>query len=145
MEERERTTATRWLRTSLRDAPLEQVEQIISDLPAERQKAVAAAAGHEYLKARSDYETEERDRTPAERKEREAAGEALTQKVREASGGFAALGIAGHMEQALEELQELDSFTAENLRPIIDLHAAIGNELVVKAAMVDLEFDLQEV
>lgn len=130
---------------TLRDAPLEQVEQIISDLPRDRQKAIGAAAGNEYLKARTELESEERDMPPHERKEREAAAEVLSQKAREASGGFAALGIHGHLEQALEELQELEAFTAESLRPIIDIYAAIGQELLVKAAMVDLELDLQEV
>ncbi len=35
----------------LRDAPLEQVEHALTQLPPERQKAIAAAAGHEHLKA----------------------------------------------------------------------------------------------
>lgn len=132
----------------LRDAPLEQVEQVISELPRERQRAVAAAAGNEYLKARQDYDEEEKRLSIADRKERQATSEVLTQKVREASGGFASLGIAGHIDQATEELRELvadSSLTAETLRIVLAADAAWREELQVAAAMVGLEIDLQEV
>jgi hypothetical protein len=96
-------------RTVLREAPLEQVEQIIAALPKERQQAIAAAAGHEYLKARQEQDEAERHRTPAEVRERLEARESLTKPVRQAVGGFASLGIVGHLEQATEELRELNA------------------------------------
>lgn len=96
-------------RKVLRDAPLEQVEQLVAGLPAERQQAIAAAAGHGYLKARQEQDEQERRRTPAERREREQARESLTRPIRQATGGFASLGIVGHLEQATEELRELNA------------------------------------
>lgn len=133
---------------TLRDAPMEQVEQIIADLPAERQKAVAAAAGHGYLKARVELEDEERNRTPAQRKEREAAADALADSGRKATAGFATLGIAGHIEQATDELTELvadASLSPETLQVVLRADAAWRHELQVAAAMVGLEVDLAEV
>jgi hypothetical protein len=46
-------------RKILREAPLEQVEQIIDELPAERKQAVAAAAGDSYAKARQEHNERE--------------------------------------------------------------------------------------
>jgi hypothetical protein len=91
----------------LKTAPLEQVEQIIAALPAERQQAIAGAAGNAYHAARQDYRETERSLTPTQRKEREAAGRQLAQPAKNAAAGFAALGIVGHLEQATEELREL--------------------------------------
>lgn len=110
----------------LREAPMEQVEQIVATLPPERQKAIAAAAGHGYLGARQDYDEAERRRTPEDRREQAEARERLTRPVRQASGDFAALGIAAHLEQAIEELRELvadASLTpqaARRIRPLLD-------------------------
>lgn len=94
-------------RRVLRDAPLEQVESLINDLPPERQQAIAAAAGHAYSKARREHDEAEAQLTPEQRREREEARERLSRSSRQATGTFAALGIVGHIEQATEELHEL--------------------------------------
>lgn len=91
----------------LREAPLEQVEQIVESLPRERQQAIAAAAGDAYLGARQQHDEHERSLTRDERREREQAGEQLARPARRAVGDFASLGIAEHLEQAVEELHEL--------------------------------------
>ena len=133
-------------RRVLRDAPLEQVEQIIGELPPERQRAVAASAGHKYLSARQDLAEEEHRRTPAERKEREAAGQAITEAGRKATAGFLSLGIAGHLEQATEELREIvadSSITPGNLEPITNALRNFLSEYEVACAMAGLESDLQ--
>jgi len=74
----------------LADAPLETVERIVSELSPERKRALAAAAGNEYLKARQDYEEKEARLTPSERKEREAAAGHMTASALKATAGFAA-------------------------------------------------------
>jgi hypothetical protein len=130
---------------TLREAPLEQIEQLISTLPKDRQQAIGAAAGNEYLKARQNYDETERNLTGAERKEREAASESLTQKVREATGGFLSLGIAAHIEQATEELRELDAPTEETMRIISVALTDLCQEFQVKAAMVGLDYERIEV
>src|SRR5262249_25019365 len=91
---------TKGARKVLREAPLEQVERIIDELPPERQSAIAAAAGSAYHGARQEYEREERDRTPAERSERRAAADLITEPVRKAQAPFQTLGIVAHIEQA---------------------------------------------
>lgn len=132
----------------LKDAPLEQIEQIIAGLPEDRQRAVAAAAGNEYLKARQDYDEDERRQTPAQRKEREAAGEKLAQAGKEAAGGFASLSIAEHIEQAADELAEWiadGSVTSTNIKPLLAANKKWLEELHVAIAMAGLEADLLEV
>lgn len=100
---------TRDARRVLREAPIEHVEHIIDQLPPERKRAVAAAAGNSYLKARQDYDEEERSLSHAERAEREIAQDAITKSARTATAGFTALGIIGHLEQATDELRELNN------------------------------------
>jgi len=127
----------RGARTILRDAPLEQVERIISDLPPERQQAIGAAAGNAYMKARQQYEDTERNMTPAERKEREAVVSEVGRSARQLGAGFTALGIVGHIEQATEEMEELNADHAltpalieqieEALKPLhVELEVAKG-------------------
>jgi hypothetical protein len=63
----------------------------------------------------------------------------LTQPVRQAMAGFAALGIVGHLEQATEELHELvadSSLTPAAWRPIEEAFARLLEEARVAAAMV---------
>lgn len=111
----------RGTRRLLRDAPMEQVEQIVAQLPPERQKQIAAAAGHGYLGARVAHEEAERQVTPAQEREREEAKERLAKPARQAVGAFSALGIVLHLEQATEEIRELQadaSLTPEMARKI---------------------------
>jgi hypothetical protein len=126
----------------LRHAPLEQVERVIEKLPSARKQAIAASAGHSYHQARREYDEAEARLTPAQRKEREASAEAVTQPVRRAVAGFAALDIVGHLEQATEELRELvgdASVTKQLLRQIEKAHADWCDELEVARGMAGLE------
>lgn len=123
-------------------APMEDIEHVISSLPPERVQQVAAAAGNAYHQARVEYAENERNLTPRERSEREAAGEALTEPVRKAAAGFTTLGIVGHLEQATDELHELTSdgsLTPKLVRQILRAKDAFESELSVAAALVGLE------
>jgi hypothetical protein len=111
----------RQTRQILRDAPMEQVEQIIDTLPRERQQAIAAAAGHGYMKARQEQDEADQRRTPAEQRERDEARDSLTRPIRQATSTFTSLGIVGHLEQATEELRELTadaSLTSQVMRRV---------------------------
>lgn len=126
----------------LAEQPLEQVEQLIAGLPRDRQEAIGAAAGNTYLQARQDYREEKERMTPAERKEREAAGDAIIRPVREAAGGFASLGIAAHIEQATDDLRELvsdASLTREHITAIEEALDAFITEFQVARGMVGLD------
>jgi len=126
----------------LREAPLEQIEQIIDELPPSRRQAVAAAVGHGYAKARQEYDEEEARKTPAQRDEEQRAALALTQPIRKAMGGFAALGIIGHLEQATEEIRELNadaSMTPELAKGIDRVLAALTRELKFSFQLLGIE------
>lgn len=132
----------------LREAPLEQVESLIDALSDERKRAVAAAAGDAYLKARQDYDEEEQRKTPAQRKSEEAAASAITEAGKKAAGGFLSLGIAGHIEQATEELRELvadGSVTPQSLEFVTTALRALLQEYEVACAMVGLDSELEAV
>lgn len=94
-------------RKLLREGSLEEVEQMIAELPSERKQAIAAAAGHAYSQARRDHDEAARNRTPEEEEARQHARQDSTRSARQAVGTFTALGIVGHLEQATEELREL--------------------------------------
>lgn len=128
-------------RKVFREAPMEQVEQILGSLPKERRQQVAAAAGHGYSKARVEYDEKERNLTQHERQQREMAAERLSKPIRQATAGFKALGIVGHLEQATEELQELvadDSVTDLLLKQIEQAMSAFATEMEVARGMAGL-------
>lgn len=107
------------------DLPQEQVERVVAELPKQQRQALGAAAGQPYLAARQEYDEQEGRLTERERRERDEAVNRATQQTRELSGGFAALGIAGHLNQATEELNELAadaSVTKKQLREIEQAH-----------------------
>ena len=71
--------------------------------------------------------------TPAQRKEREAITAEVGRQARSMAAGFTSLGIVGHIEQATEELQELNSdasLTPEMIEQI---------ERALKPLLVELE------
>jgi transposase len=127
----------------IKSAPLEQVEQIISNLPRERRNQIGAAFGDRYSKRRAEFEERERNLTPAQRKEREAAAEALTRPVRQALAHFAVpLKVVPLLEEATETLQELiadQSLTPKLMREIDKADAEWRTELEVARAMAGLE------
>lgn len=117
----------------LREAPLEQVEQIVGSLPKERQQAIAAAAGHGYLQAQQERAERRNDDAPRDTR-RQATAQAVTT--------FAALGITGHLEQATEELRELTadaSLTPTAMRGIERAHTAWVEALDFARAMTGEE------
>jgi hypothetical protein len=112
-------------RKLLAEAPAEQVERLISELPRERQRQIGAAAGNEYLRASQDAREERGRRTFAEQDEIDRAGEQITRPIRQAVAGFTSMGIAQHLEQAADDLHELaadQSLTAEAMAPIERAH-----------------------
>jgi hypothetical protein len=131
-------TATRKV---LREAPMEQVEQMIAELPKERQQAIAAAAGSGYDGARLKENERVKNLTPAEQKEIEAAKAGITDPIDKALGGFATLGVVGHIEQATEDLSQMvadNAVTAESIYRIDQAHDLFVTELEVAKAMAGL-------
>lgn len=129
-------------RQVLREAPLEQIEQIISELPANRRQAILASAGSDYHRERERQDEKERFLSDRERKEREATGAAIDTHTQKLMGGFTSLSISGHIDQATEELHELVSshaLTKETWQPIDLSIDALLEEAAVAAAMVGLE------
>lgn len=125
----------------LREAPLEQVEQIIDSLPEDRKLAVAAAAGSGYHKERLKENERVKNLTPAEKKEIEAAKAGITGPIDKALGGFTTLGVVGHIEQATEDLSEMiatNAITAESIYRIDQAHDLFVTELEVARAMAGL-------
>lgn len=119
------------------EQPLEHVERIIDQLPPERKRAVAAAAGHAYLKARQDFDEHEASLTPAQKKEREAAAETITHPIRRAVSAFTSMSVAQHLAQAKEDLREIidgGGPTQEQFTQIESEYVAFGEELEVARA-----------
>lgn len=143
----ERTDAARTKRT-LREAPLEQVEQIISELPAERQQAIAAATGHDYASALQKRDEFKRNMTEAERQEVVGAQEAITQPARKVLDAIGVPLVVSLVQQATEELREMVSrqtLTAEQWKEVRGALSELYDEAQIAAAMVGLDLDLQEV
>lgn len=126
----------------LAEAPLEQVEQIVASLPKERVRAIGAAAGNAYLGAKQKDAEDEANMTPAQRKAREASVAAVGRSARGMVAGFATLGIVGHIEQATEELAELNadsSVTPEMAEQIDRVLALFLVELEVAKGLAGIE------
>lgn len=129
----------------LREAPLEQIEQIITELPPQRQQDVAAAAGHAYHKARQDHRETERNLSPAQRQERKAAAEAMTRPVVDWSDSMR---LVSNLETAVELLRELNSggeVKTDVAERVGGLMAQLVDEYRVMRAMAGLDIDLDEV
>jgi hypothetical protein len=125
----------------LAEAPLEQVERMISELPEDRRLAVAAAAGSGYAAERMAENERVAGLTPAEKKEIEAAKGAISAPIEKALGGFTALGVVGHLEQATEDLAEMianDAVSPESIYRIEQAHALFVTELEVAKATAGL-------
>lgn len=102
----------------LSELPLEAVEQVVSELPRERQRAIGAVAGNEYLKARQDYSEGEASLTPAQRKAREATSSSIETNTNKMVAAFGTGTLIDHIETATEMLREQ-----------IEQHAVIGEML----------------
>jgi hypothetical protein len=126
----------------LKAAPMEEIERVIDKLPPERKKQLAAAAGHSYLSKRVEHEEHERNLTERERRERREATERMTRPVREAVSDLGSLTVAGLLEQALEDLNELvadGSLTTRAVRKIDQAYEAFGEGLRMARALVGTE------
>jgi hypothetical protein len=126
----------------LAEAPMEQVERIVEALPKKRQQAIAAAAGHGYSKLREEYDRREREMTPAQRKEREAAVGEVASHAGRVLAPFSTLSIANHLDSAtdlLKEMIENDSLTSEMLKTIDTALAAFLDEYKVAQARAGME------
>lgn len=136
------STDVRGTRRVLREAPLEQVEEIVGSLSRERRQAIAAAAGSGYAQARQEQEEQDRQLTDAQRRERDREHERQTRTTRQAVGHFASLGIVGHLEQATEELRELNadaSLTEQAAHKIEEALDAFATEFKFARAMLGEE------
>lgn len=126
----------------LKEASPDEVMELVSRLPAASQRRLAAATGDSYAEVRASFEDRERRLTPAERRERRDAAEALTRPIREATAGFQALGVIGHLEQATSELHEITadgSLTAKLVRGIARARDAFNAELEMASRLVGIE------
>jgi len=126
----------------LAEAPMEQVERLLDDLPRDRLAAIGSAAGDEYMGRRHEYDEEQRSRTPAQEKELEATKSRIDTHVRTAISGLASMSIADHLDTATEMLNELvvdHSVSKEVLRVILKADGAWRAELEVAAAMAGIE------
>ena len=136
-------------RTILREAPLEQVEQIVAELPPERKAIVARATMNvRYRQARKEYEQEEANLTPLQKKEREAAQQAITRPAKKAISYFGAMAAANCLEQATEHVREAvgeGELSAEAMAPIRSALLDFLVEYNVAAAMAGLDDELIEV
>lgn len=126
----------------LREAPLEQVEQMIAELPQDRQTAIAASLGDGYAKARVAENERVRNLTPAQQKEIEAAKGAITAPIDRALGPMTTLRVVNYIDQAtdgVKELIEKDALTKEAYTEIHEALTRFNTELNVALAMAGLE------
>lgn len=130
-------------RQMLREAPLEQVEQIISSLPADRQQAIAAAAGDRYASARQRFDEEQRrPLTPAERREREQGEQAVREHVARVAAPIQAMSIESLLEEATDMLKSMvedRGVSAPVLVPIEKALDAFVTEFQVARGMAGLD------
>jgi hypothetical protein len=130
----------------LRDAPMEQVERIISELPMERIVAIGAAAGDPYMQARHKHDEERARRTPAQMKEQEAARAESHRQTAEMMSGFTIFGIVNYLGLATETLQGMvgeHTVTKRGLREVEKALREFVAEYRVAAAMAGLDAELE--
>jgi hypothetical protein len=138
--------ATAATKKVLRDAPLEQVEKIISELPKERAAAIGAAAGDAYMRIRHQHDEGRARRTPAQIKEQEAARGETRRQTAEMMSGFTIFGIVNYLGLATETLQgmvEEHTVTKRGLREVEKALREFVAEYRVAAAMAGLDAELE--
>lgn len=131
-------------RSILANASAEEVERVISELPRDRQRVIGAAAGNAYLRARQEYEEAEKQMTPEELDARDQAEALITRATSLATAEFTTLGIIGHLEQATEELRELNadaSLTPDMARKIDHVLDAFVTEFRFARALLGEDRD----
>jgi transposase len=126
----------------LAEAPAEVIEQMIDELPKERQQQVAAAAGHVWAKARVEHDERERNLTPVERKERETNASTIETFGALITTPFRGQRIVEHIEMAIDDLKVLiehDTITPEISNEIGVALGKLNNEFEVAKAMRSLD------
>jgi hypothetical protein len=91
----------------LREAPMEQVEQLLSELPKERQEKIAAATGDHYMQAKHQELDRRKQQTDAEKAEELRDQVAMKKPFFELAAGLSAESIGGLLTAAAESLQQL--------------------------------------
>jgi hypothetical protein len=128
--------------STLKSAPMEEVEKILDKLPKERQQQIAAAAGHSYHKARVEHTERERNLTPVQRKEREANASTIDDFAARMTLPFAAASIVSLIEEATGKLRGLiegNSASAEIEKAIATALIDLNREFQVFSAMAGVE------
>jgi hypothetical protein len=129
-------------RRLLNDAPLEQVERLVSELPRDRAAAIGAAAGNRYMQARQQHDEREARLTPAERSARDAERQEGRAAIAKAMGGWNVFGIVnslGHATEVLREMIEEHSIKEEHINHIEKATDEWLGELRVARAMAGLD------
>lgn len=128
-------------RTALRDAPMEQIEQIISELPKERQELIRAAAGSEHARARRQMREQEGRTSRGEREARRGEIRDMTERM---LSGFSVASIINHLEQATEDLGhmvEARALTRDQFDQVNEATLKWLRELEVAGALLGLEVE----
>ena len=126
----------------LKEQPVEIIERMVDELPRERRQEIEAHFGDSYARTRRQFDEHERNLTPAQRKEREAFGQAIANRVDRALAPFKAMSVANELDLATESLKELiadQSLTPEMIESIEKSLAEFLTELEVAKAMAGLE------
>jgi plasmid maintenance system antidote protein VapI len=126
----------------LSTAPVELIERMVDTLPKERRQAIEAHFGDGYARARHHFEQRERNLTPAQRKEREAAQQTMSTYAGRALAPIKALSVANELNMATETLKELIADQSLTPEMIVEIERSLGEfqvELEVARAMAGLE------
>jgi hypothetical protein len=99
--------ATRHAKAVLKDAPLEQIETILDQLPRERRQAIGAAAKEAWMGARQERDERINRRTPEERQEAEAAGRRADEIGRRVGGTLGSIEVVLVLEQATDLIRDM--------------------------------------
>jgi hypothetical protein len=124
--------ATRHAKAVLKDAPLEQIETILDQLPRERRQAIGAAAKEAWMGARQERDERINRRTPAEREEAEQAVRRADEITRRIGGTLGTIEVVLVLEQAADLIRDMTSreeLTPEIMQRIEEAHTAFVREL----------------
>jgi hypothetical protein len=130
--------ANRHAKAVLKDAPLEQLETIIDQLPKERQQAIAAAAKDSWMGARQERDDQINRLTPAEEVERYEAGRRADQLGRRIGGTLGTIELVLVLEQAADLIRDMtaaEELTPEIMQRIEEAHTAFVTELEFAKAL----------
>jgi DNA-binding transcriptional MerR regulator len=131
--------ATRHAKAVLKDAPLEQIETILDQLPRERRQAIGAAAKEAWMSTRQERDERIARRTPEERREVEQAQATVDASMRRVTGGLSASMVVSDLDGATDELKEMaerGELTPDVMRLIDEAHDRFVKELEFAKALI---------